>query len=704
MTDEVKQTTQWRLFLPDDSGTGQIFPIAAETFTIGREADNTLSLDDSQISGHHARLNLQGDHLIIEDLRTTNGTVVNGEAIKRPHVLQDGDVISLGNRRLVVQNVVTKIEPAPQPAPAPPKQRNDLVPWLIAAIVVVALSIIGLLVLGAGLLYSARSSSVPTTDPAALAMPDSQAPTIVMNQAPAANSSIQPGQTVTLQATASDMAGITRLELWANDAKVDEVSNQLEQSTPSMTAGFEWMADTPGSYALQIRAYNQNGAVSIQPVAMVTVAGDAATAPQTPSTLASAPTKPPVIPSTSPTTAVTPSPTTLTVTSTTAITSSPTTSAAASTPAVTSAPGTVSPAPTAASLVLKVPVMVVRTGPSTLYDSLGRLESNDQPEIIGQADVGQGNWWQIRYDPAPNNVGWVPADPDLGIALNPFNVPQVTPPPLPTSIPADTPIPTRTPIPTLTPIPSATPIPPTNTPSPTPTDTPPPPTVIRPPDGQTLLIVGNRSFINQSARLTLSGGKSVGGGLEIDPPPGGEVQVVLEPDFYRALWSAPYNSFTRGSDFTAVAGKVMVMWIVPEEGRTDTEVYDQLVINPTATPTALPTSTTVPPPGDKYVAPPGKGLLVVGNRSSANEFGVVTITGGSFGGGQQFILNANTETVLEAVPGTYRTVWSSPVNGGVNAGRDFVVTAGEVIFGWIIPEDRTVFMQFPGQPVIQINN
>ncbi|MCB9105006.1 MAG: hypothetical protein H6633_12305 [Anaerolineales bacterium] len=82
----------------------------------------------------------------------------------------------------------------------------------------------------------------------------------------------------------------------------------------------------------------------------------------------------------------------------------------------------------------------------------------------------------------------------------------------------------------------------------------------------------------------------------------------------------------------------------------------------------------------------------------------MTVTGGNFGGGELFTLNANTETVLEVVPGTYRTVWSSPANGGVNAGRDFTVTAGEVIFGWIIPEDRTVFMQFPGQPVIQINN
>jgi hypothetical protein len=103
--------------------------------------------------------------------------------------------------------------------------------------------------------------------------------------------------------------------------------------------------------------------------------------------------------------------------------------------------------------------------------------------------------------------------------------------------------------------------------------------VIRAPEGQTLLIVSNRSLANQPVRLTLSGGKSVGGGREIDPPPDQEIQLVLEPDFYRALWSAPLNSFTRGADFTAAPDKVMVMWVVPEQGRSDIEIYDELIID-----------------------------------------------------------------------------------------------------------------------------
>ena len=85
----------------------------------------------------------------------------------------------------------------------------------------------------------------------------------------------------------------------------------------------------------------------------------------------------------------------------------------------------------------------------------------------------------------------------------------------------------------------------------------------------------------------------------------------------------------------------------------------------------------------------------------ANEFAVVTVSGGSLGGGKQIILDANKEISLELLPGNYRTIWSK---SGFTAGREFPVSAGEVILGWIIPEDDEVFMQFPGQSPIQINN
>ena len=146
----------------------------------------------------------------------------------------------------------------------------------------------------------------------------------------------------------------------------------------------------------------------------------------------------------------------------------------------------------------------------------------------------------------------------------------------------------------------------------------------------------------------------------------------------------------------------MVMWIVPEDGRTDTEVYDELVVQAQATPTMTPQPSPTPPPAiGGYTAPPGKALLVVANKSLVNKFGVVTVSGGSFGGGQQITLNANTETPLELSPGDYRTIWSTP---GFTAGNGFKATAGEVIFGWIVPESEEVFMQFPGQPAQQINN
>jgi hypothetical protein len=318
----------------------------------------------------------------------------------------------------------------------------------------------------------------------------------------------------------------------------------------------------------------------------------------------------------------------------------------------------------------------VREGPGTSYPVIGRLEQGDEAEIVGQADIGQGLWWQIRFAPAAGNRGWVSAQPGLGTARNTGQVPVVEVAPVPTAV-----VVTATPEPPSTPTPAGP--------------------ILEAPAGKTLLVVSNRSLIGQPARLTLSGGKSVGGGQEIDVGGNRVVELVLEPDFYRALWSTPYKSFTRGADFTAVKGKVMVMWIVPEEGRTGMEVYDSYSPGARPTPTPQPTS-AIPTPGlSGYTAPPGKALLVVANRSLDNRFGLVTVSGGSFGGGEQITLDANTEFPLELQPGNYRTIWSAP---GFTAGREFRASAGEVILGWIIPEQERVFMQFPGQDPIQINN
>jgi pSer/pThr/pTyr-binding forkhead associated (FHA) protein len=639
---------RWKLVVLDGPDAGRAFPVAGETMTIGRELYNDIWLDDLHVSKDHARLLQQGEQLILEDLDSVNGTLVNDVLISEPYVLQLGDIVTVGSFTFRVEEGLDRISQAhvqtrayPVSPPQPQSDRTLLLAGLIAALLLV----IALLALAGYWLWSNRPAAVTAVTPTATVT--AAIPSIVVNQGPASDSEVELHRSVLVQATASDPTGVTRMELWVNNRQEDAVISQLTQNVPSMTAAFQWTPDTPGTYTLDVRAYNQAGRVSTINVATLTVLGE----PDTPT----------------PTAVDTPTPT---------ITPLPPPPTPTATPTATPTPIPATPTPLPALFSVSVPALNVREGPGTQYPATGRLTQGDQAEIIGQADIGQGRWWQVRYD-AAGSTGWVSADPTFGTVSNAGSVPNVTVASIPTVVTA-----TSTRLPTPTSAPSGS--------------------VFRAPAGKMLLIVSNRSLINQPARLTLSGGKSVGGGKEIDVAANSQVELVLEPDFYRALWSTPYRSFTRGADFTAVKDKVMVMWIVPEDGRTGSEVYGEYVavIPPTATPqptAAIPT----PAISAGYTAPVGKALLVLANRSLANEFAVVTVSGGSLGGGKQIILDANKEIPLELLPGNYRTIWSK---SGFTAGREFPVSAGEVILGWIIPEDNEVFMQFPGQSPIQINN
>jgi pSer/pThr/pTyr-binding forkhead associated (FHA) protein len=86
--------------------------LVAERFAIGRKADNDLAIDDPSISSHHARLIKVQSVFFIEDLNSTNGTSVNEKRIER-HQLRDADVISIGQHRLIFQDISTGEAPVP---------------------------------------------------------------------------------------------------------------------------------------------------------------------------------------------------------------------------------------------------------------------------------------------------------------------------------------------------------------------------------------------------------------------------------------------------------------------------------------------------------------------------------------------------------------------------------------------------------------
>lgn len=68
--------------------------------SIGRLPDNTVVIDNASVSARHASVFRDGDHFVIEDLASTNGTRVNGKRVSR-HTLQNGDLVRIGKHTIV---------------------------------------------------------------------------------------------------------------------------------------------------------------------------------------------------------------------------------------------------------------------------------------------------------------------------------------------------------------------------------------------------------------------------------------------------------------------------------------------------------------------------------------------------------------------------------------------------------------------------
>ena len=64
---------------------------------IGRAPSSDIVIDKPFVSATHARFTLQGPALVLEDLGSTNGTLVNGHGITQPVTLREGDEVQVGD-------------------------------------------------------------------------------------------------------------------------------------------------------------------------------------------------------------------------------------------------------------------------------------------------------------------------------------------------------------------------------------------------------------------------------------------------------------------------------------------------------------------------------------------------------------------------------------------------------------------------------
>jgi pSer/pThr/pTyr-binding forkhead associated (FHA) protein len=87
------------LVLQRGAEAGRRWPLErSRILSIGRSDECDIALPDRQVSRFHARVIWQGDGYLVEDLGSKNGTHVNGQEVKEPTALHDGDELQIALR------------------------------------------------------------------------------------------------------------------------------------------------------------------------------------------------------------------------------------------------------------------------------------------------------------------------------------------------------------------------------------------------------------------------------------------------------------------------------------------------------------------------------------------------------------------------------------------------------------------------------
>src|SRR5271163_4568171 len=115
----------WKLAIEDDEGKRIVVPLTLEQYTIGRKDGNTIRLTERNVSREHARIykkngaggaakkdagdgasHAGGSVFVLEDLTSYNGVFVNGLRVTHAQSLSHGDLVQIGDYRIVLQDEV----------------------------------------------------------------------------------------------------------------------------------------------------------------------------------------------------------------------------------------------------------------------------------------------------------------------------------------------------------------------------------------------------------------------------------------------------------------------------------------------------------------------------------------------------------------------------------------------------------------------
>ncbi len=181
-----------KLILSMDGLVLKEITLGKERTTIGRKPHNDIQIDNLAVSGEHAVIVTILNDSFLEDLGSTNGTLVNGQPIKK-HFLQSNDVIELGKYKLKYINdtagkttaaqdfektMVLRPGAAPKPAGAPATSASQTMPTMSTSQPSPAMAT-----------SQPARPAAPVTQPPPLAPPSASQPMATSQAMPAMNTS-----------------------------------------------------------------------------------------------------------------------------------------------------------------------------------------------------------------------------------------------------------------------------------------------------------------------------------------------------------------------------------------------------------------------------------------------------------------------------------------------------------------------------------
>jgi EAL domain-containing protein (putative c-di-GMP-specific phosphodiesterase class I) len=104
VAETAAESCEWTLVRGDAADGSQQIPISPLPFTVGRRPGAGLQINSRTVSGSHATISYEQGRLWVEDIKSTNGTYVNGQRITKKTALSDEDLLQFADVVYRVRN------------------------------------------------------------------------------------------------------------------------------------------------------------------------------------------------------------------------------------------------------------------------------------------------------------------------------------------------------------------------------------------------------------------------------------------------------------------------------------------------------------------------------------------------------------------------------------------------------------------------